>query len=376
MALALLLAACWAPSASAQSEPAGEPAVLAIKKTVPAVVNINTERIVRRTIQDPYDTLFNQFFGGQVRPQRELRQKLQSLGSGFIIDPAGYIVTNEHVVERAEDMRIHVTLADGKTYEARYVSGDPSVDLAVIKIENAGGTPFSYIDLKDPSPNYLGQTVLALGNPLGYGLSVSRGILSALDRTIVVDETEYKNLIQTDAAINPGNSGGPLIDISGKLMGISSVKMAYTPQGVPTQGMGFGIPVALVRKTVDALLKAPSKEKTAQTAVASTSARKYFGLQVQNLNPDLRDALGYQSGKGVLISDVEERSPAREAGLQRGLVIYRVGQYEVNSSGDLENVLADVTEGTVADFEIGMIRKLRGRTVENLQTVSLIAREP
>src|SRR5271156_1771045 len=223
--------------AGAQNEPAAEPSVVAVNKTWPAVVNINTERIIRRTVQDPVDALFNQFYGAQVRPGREVSQKLMSLGSGFIIDPSGYIVTNQHVVERAADLKIQVTMTDGKTYDAKYIAGDEKADLALIKIE--GKSPFPFISLDDLSPNLLGQTVLALGNPLGYGASVSRGILSALHRDMVVEDNEYKDLIQTDAAINPGNSGGPLIDISGKLVGISSVKMAFSPQGVPVQGIGF-----------------------------------------------------------------------------------------------------------------------------------------
>ena len=219
-----VLIAGFCVQAEAQSVPAEEPSVVAVGKAWPAVVNINTERIIRRTVEDPYDTLFNQFFGGPMRPPRELRQKVQSLGSGFLVDAEGFIVTNEHVVERAADLKIQVTTSEGKTYDAKYIAGDPATDLALIKIE--GKAPFPHLSLTDISPNLLGQTVLALGNPLGYGLSVSRGILSALNRTISLGDVEYKNLIQTDAAINPGNSGGPLIDISGKLIGISSVKMA------------------------------------------------------------------------------------------------------------------------------------------------------
>src|SRR5215210_5380350 len=207
---------------------------------MPAVVNINTERVVKRTIRDPYDDFFNNFFGGPTRPMRQIRQKVQSLGSGFIVDPAGYIVTNEHVVERAADLKISVTTPDGKTYDAKYITGTAESDLALIKIESKELLPF--IDLNNLSPNLLAETVLVLGNPLGYGSSVARGVLSAKNRTISIDEVEYKNLIQTDAAINPGNSGGPVIDLAGRLVGVSSVKLAFTPQGVPTQGLGFAIP--------------------------------------------------------------------------------------------------------------------------------------
>ena len=292
LAIALAL---WTAPAFAQTESTTEPAVAAVAKAMPAVVNINTERIVKRTYQDPYDAVFRQFFGGPMRPPRELRQKVQSLGSGFIVDPAGYIVTNEHVVERAEDLKIQVTTADGKTYNAHYVSGDPTTDVAFIKVEADKELPF--IDLNDPSPNQLGQTVLALGNPLGYGSSVSRGILSATNRTITIEDQEFRDLLQTDAAINPGNSGGPLVDLQGRLVGVNSVKMAYTPQGIPTQGLGFAIPATLVRDRVAMFkqdLKNPRKRMTADNG---PRAFRLFGLQLQSMNDDLSDAFGYQPGR-------------------------------------------------------------------------------
>src|SRR4051794_24953742 len=235
-------------SVFAQADPASEPAVLAVAKVLPAVVNINTERGVRRRVRDPFEDFAAQFFGNYRSQPREIRQTLQSLGSGFIVDPAGYIVTNEHVVQRAADLKIEVTLNDGKVYNARYITGDEKKDLAFIKIEAKADFPF--IDLNNLSPNLLGQTVLVVGNALGYGSSISRGILSGMKRDIKIEEVEYKNLLQTDAAINPGNSGGPVIDLSGKLVGVSSAKMAFTPQGVPTQGLGFAIPADTVRDSV------------------------------------------------------------------------------------------------------------------------------
>src|SRR3954451_12610598 len=231
-----------------QADPVSEPAVLAVGKVLPAVVNINTERVVRRRVRDPFEDFAAQYFGNYRSQPREIRQTLQSLGSGFIVDPAGYIVTNEHVVQRAADLKIEVTMNDGKVYNARYITGDEKKDLALIKIEAKAEFPF--IDLNNPSPNLLGQTVLVVGNALGYGSSISRGILSGTKRDITVEQVEYKDLIQTDAAINPGNSGGPVIDLSGKLVGVSSAKLAFTPQGIPTQGLGFAIPAQLVREKV------------------------------------------------------------------------------------------------------------------------------
>jgi serine protease Do len=367
----------FATSASlfAQADPASEPSVLAVAKVLPAVVNINTERVVRRTVRDPLEDFYAQFFGyDRVRP-RQIRQTLQSLGSGFIIDPAGYIITNQHVVERAADLKIHVTTNDEKTYNAHYIAGDDKTDLAFIKID--AKTAFPFVSLDDISPNILGQTVIVVGNAVGYGSSISRGVLSAVNRNITVDDTEYKNLVQTDAAINPGNSGGPVIDISGRLVGISSAKMAFTPQGVPTQGLGFAIPADVVRDSVNRFKKIaqkqPETKKQLATSDASVSkAERLFGLQLQNLSQELSSALGYTGGRGVLIAAVEPDSPADEAGIERGLVIYRVGQSEVNSVKQIESLLGRVQSGANVTFAIGVIRASgQGR---QLVTLTIAAR--
>jgi serine protease Do len=371
-----LLILAQAGACFGQADPASEPAVLAVAKVLPAVVNINTERVVRRTVRDPFEDFYAQFFGhNRVRP-REIRQTLQSLGSGFIIDPAGYIVTNQHVVERAADLKIHVTTDDGKTYNAHYITGDDKTDLAFIKID--AETAFPFISLDNISPNLLGQTVIVVGNAVGYGSSISRGVLSAVKRDITVDETEYKGLVQTDAAINPGNSGGPVIDLSGRLVGISSAKMAFTPQGVPTQGMGFAIPADVVRDSVNRFKKVAQKQVTPKNQSASTAdtsvsnAEKLFGLQLQDLNQGLSDALGYIRGRGVLITAVEPDSPADEAGLERGLVIYRAGNSETNSVKQIEELLRSVQSGTKLEFTVGVIRT--GRQTRQLATLSMTAR--
>ena len=371
-----LLILAQAGACFGQADPASEPAVLAVAKVLPAVVNINTERVVRRAVRDPFEDFYAQFFGyNRVRP-REIRQTLQSLGSGFIIDPAGYIVTNQHVVERAADLKIHVTTNDGKTYNAHYITGDDQTDLAFIKID--AETAFPFINLDNISPNLLGQTVIVVGNSVGYGSSISRGVLSAVKRDITVDDTEYKGLVQTDAAINPGNSGGPVIDLSGRLVGISSAKMAFTPQGVPTQGMGFAIPADVVRDSVNRFKKVAQKQATPKNQPASTAdssvsnAEKLFGLQLQDLNQELSDALGYIRGRGVLITAVEPDSPADEAGLERGLVIYRAGDSETNSIKQIEELLRSVRSGTKLEFTVGVIRT--GRQSRQLATLSMTAR--
>jgi len=363
------------PDAPAQADPASEPAVLAVAKVLPAVVNINTERVVRRRVRDPFEDFAAQYFGNYRSRPREVRQTLQSLGSGFIVDPAGYIVTNDHVVQRAADLKIEVTMNDGKIYNAHYITGDKKKDLAFIKIDAKADFPF--INLDNISPNLLGQTVLVVGNAAGYGSSISRGILSGTKRDITIDETEYKDLLQTDAAINPGNSGGPLVDLSGRLVGVSSAKMAFTPQGVPTQGLGFAIPAETVRASVTefkafAQNKPPPKDKPVESDVTDSQAQRLFGLQLQNLTSDLTDALGYVQGRGVLISAVEPDSAADRAGIQRGLVIYRVGRYNVSSVKQLEGLLARVEPGTSVEFTVGIVRANgQGQQVE---TVPLTAR--
>ena len=361
------------PSTS-PTDPVSEPAVLAVAKVMPAVVNINAERVVRRQVRDPFEDFAAEFFGTYRSQPREIRQRLQSLGSGFIVDPAGYIVTNEHVVQRAADLHIEVTTSDGKVYNARYITGDPKKDLAFIKIEGKSGFPF--IDLNTLSPNLLGETVIVVGNSVGYGSSISRGVLSGLKREITVGDLEYKDLVQTDAAINPGNSGGPVVDIAGRLVGVSSAKMAFTPQGVPTQGLGFAIPGEAVREAVKGFKAIADKQPPTQPRVSSnqpaaTNADRLFGMQLQDLTTDLTDAFGLVRGRGVLVSAVESGSPAADVGIERGLVIYRVGRHDVNAVRSIENLLTRVESGMTVSLTVGIARSDGAR---QMQTVSLTAR--
>jgi serine protease Do len=361
------------PSAS-PVDPASEPTVLAVARVMPAVVNINAERIVRRQVRDPFEDFAAQFFGNYRSEPREIRQRLQSLGSGFIVDPAGYIVTNEHVVQRAADLKIEVTTSDSKIYNARYITGDPKKDLAFIKIEGKAGFPF--INLDNLSPNLLGQTVIVVGNAVGYGSSISRGVLSGMKRDVSIENIDYKNLLQTDAAINPGNSGGPVIDISGRLVGVSSAKMAFTPQGVPTQGVGFAIPAETVREAVVEFKKIAQQQpaepqRTDLNQPAAANADRFFGMQLQDLTTELTEALGLVPGRGVLVSAVEPGSPADEAGIERGLVVYRIGRHDVNSVKATESWLARAQSGSRVDFIVGIARSDGTRQI---QTVSLTAR--
>lgn len=388
------------PPPPPEFDPATEPAVRAVAQVLPAVVNIATERVVRQRVSDPFEDFFDQFFsdggGRSTTPSRVLQQRIKSLGSGFLAGADGLIVTNEHVVERAGDMKIQVTFADGTALPARYVTGDRSKDLALIRVEplratanGKGGGPlsFPYLDLNRLSPNLLGQTVLVLGNPLGYNSSVARGILSAKDRDITVQEIPYKGLLQTDAAINPGNSGGPLIDLAGRLVGVSSVKASFTPQGTPTQGIGFAIPGKTVAAWVDAnratkggagargssaaaTTASPppgsggggEAEATAPAVAPLTNVGRLFGLSLRTVRRGT-----------VVIAEVERESPAAEAGLRAGMVLLKIGTYPVTTLERVESVLADVPAGTAVDFVVGVPRT--NGVIQQAETVTLLARE-
>jgi serine protease Do len=321
-------------------------------------------------VRDASDDLYN-FFYGRVRPPRVMKQQVQSLGTGFLVEASGYIVTNEHVVTRADELKISVTTNDGKTYEARYITGAPDLDLAFLKID--GEAPFPFISPDDLSPNHLGQTVLVLGNPVGYGSSVARGILSAKNRTVEVGGRDYRGLLQTDAAINPGNSGGPVVDLNAKLVGVSSVKMAFTPQGVPTQGLGFAIPGEVVREKVRDFTKT-AKGKPERRPPAAGLARKYFGLAFSELTPELSRKFGIGDDPGVLIGEVEAGSPAERAGLTSGLILHQIGRYDVDSVARAEEILEPVSTGSRVDFTLSVISRVRGQLVRQLHTVTLTAR--
>ncbi len=372
------------PPPPPEFDPATEPAVRAVAQVMPAVVNIATERVIRRPVRDPFEEFYDRFFGETGRPPvggRVLQQKVRSLGSGFVVDSDGLIVTNEHVVERAGDMKIQVTFADGASFPARYLAGDAKTDLALIKIEqprDGKGRTFPHIDLGVLSPNLLGQTLLVLGNPVGYNSSVSRGILSAKDREITVEGVTFKGLLQTDAAINPGNSGGPLIDLAGRLVGISSVKMAFTPQGTPAQGLGFAIPGKIVAtKIADLRRSAASRGSSSSTAdaagtvgpadrkEATPNARRLFGLTLKS-----RD----DGEAGLLVVAVEPDSPAARAGIRSGMMVLKVGTYTARDAARIDALLRDVPGGTAVDWTLGPAGNRRALLSSQATTVTLVAR--
>jgi S1-C subfamily serine protease len=353
----------------AKPEPADEPIVRAVAKTLPAVVNINAERLVARAVADPIDELWSQFFG-QPQYRRYLVSRVPSLGSGFFIHPDGYILTNEHVVERAERLEIQITTVDGKTFPAKRVYGDESRDLALLKVEGDG--PFPYLRLDDLSPNYIGQTVIALGNPIGYQSSVSAGILSGKNRTAM----RLSGLLQTDAAINPGNSGGPLVDIAGRLVGVNSIKVSFAGRTTtPAENIAFAIPAESVAAwATDAIAIAKGEKPPPPPPDPVATLQQRFGIHIQDLTPDLALALGYGAIDGVLIAEVQPDSPAAKAGIRPGLVLQAVDRYPTPEIAAMPPEIGRIPSGQSTVITLVHSTR-RGSAIFNARsTVRLVAR--
>ena len=337
--------------------PQDEPIVKAVEKVRPAVVNIFTERIVTQEVRDPFDVYMERFFGGGMsRGNKILATPVRNLGSGVIVSPNGYIVTNQHVVDRAAKLKIKVTLANGKDTEAVLLRDDDLLDLALIKIESP--EPLPYLNLETLSPNLLGQTVLVLGNPVGYESSVSAGILSAKDRTLTIGDLTMEGLLQTDAAINPGNSGGPLVDGEGNLVGLSSAKMAFA-QNAPVDNIGFAIPGDRVKRWVEeAIAIVEGKMKAPPERSAAVALKERFGLEVKDCSPDESLQLGYQGRIGLLVTGVQKGSPAAEAGFQKGMLVVGLGQIPARTLEELPRKVRQLKKGDqVPVTVVGAVRQ-------------------
>lgn len=296
------------------------PIVQAVAKAGPAVVNIRTEQIVKRRTTPFFgfsDPFFEQFFHnyGTTRTY-----KTQALGSGVIIDAKGYVLTNAHVIDKAS--RIFVALpGERRELEASLIGKAPRLDVAVVKINRKG--PYPALQPGRSDDLLLGETVIAIGNPLGLGHSVTTGIVSAAHRRLAVDETHTSFFIQTDALINPGNSGGPLLNINGELIGINTAIIQQA------QGIGFSIPIDMVKRILPSLLangKVP---------------RAYLGLTVEELGKQATDDLG----GGVLVREVEKGSPAAKAGLRFGDVLSSIDGVDLDSPTDFFSLLETFVPG-------------------------------
>jgi serine protease Do len=342
-----------------------EPIVKIVSNVQPAVVNITAQE----TVQD-YVTSYNQYFQLYRSPRNRTSQ---SIGSGLIISADGFVVTNAHVVELAEkEKEVSVTLSSGSKYRAEIVTADEDADLALLKIEDKT-VQFPYFDLSYTSPNLLGETVVALGSPAGYQNSVSHGILSALHRNFTVEDHEYKNLIQTDAAINPGNSGGPLIDLNGGLVGINSAKLA----GNAIENIGFAIPNDVVIPWVNDALAVAKGQKPAALSTAMSKIemiKKYLGITVKTLTADDAAQKGLQLNGGLLITHVDDNSPADDAGLRSNMIIVMIGNRQITDEKSLPKELLEMQSGTNVRLQVITVQAMGPLTIQRGGSVMLTAR--
>ena len=311
----------------------------AAQKAMPAVVNIFTSTVVNTPIH-PFmdDPRFRFFFGDQWDDEP---QSNSSLGSGVIVSQDGYILTNHHVVETAD--QIEVALADGRKAKAHVVGSDPETDLAVIKIEFPDKLPaitFGY-----PERAQVGDLVLAIGNPFGVGQTVTMGIVSALKREHLGLNT-FENFIQTDAAINPGNSGGALVDANGDLLGINSA--IYSPNG-GSLGIGFAISATTAKKTMEQIIQSGSV------------TRGWIGAGVQELTPELAESFKLGNTKGVLVTDVIRNSPADQAGMEAGDILTAIDDKQIDNWNTMLETVANLPPGKVVTA-----RLIRNGTAKNL----------
>jgi len=296
----------------------------AVAKAAPSVVNIYTTKITTERVTPIFsDPFMQQFFGDALTQTRKKREN--SLGSGVIVDKKGYILTNHHVIEGADQIRI--VLASGQTLHADIIGIDKDTDLAVLKINYPNLPAISFARSKHLR---VGDVVLAIGNPFGVGQTVTQGIISATGRSQLGINT-FENFIQTDAAINPGNSGGALINANGDLIGISNAIFSKTGG---SHGIGFAIPADLARGVMQQLVE------------TGHAARGWLGIAGQDITPQLADAYALQSKTGVLISGILEDGPADKAGLKPGDIITRIDDTDLSSAFEILNLVATKKPGT------------------------------
>jgi len=309
----------------------------AVRRAMPSVVNIFTSKEIREPAQPLLnDPIFRRFFGDQIP---EEAQRASSLGSGVIVSSSGYVLTNHHVVEAADE--IEVALADGKKLLAKVVGNDPETDLAVLRID-AGNLPAITFGSSDALR--VGDIVLAIGNPFGVGQTVTSGIVSALGRTGLGINT-FENFIQTDAAINPGNSGGALIDAAGNLVGINT---AIFSRSGGSMGIGFAIPVSTAQMVLEQIVKNGSV------------IRGWIGVELQEITPALADSFKLGDPHGALIAGVLSGGPADKAGIKPGDVLLEVQGKPVADPASMLNLVAALAPGSSAKLKLSR----QGRTID------------
>jgi len=319
-----------APALPATNASYEQAIIAAAGRAMPAVVNVSTERTVQFQMSPFNDPFFRHFFSGPGGPPA-MKRRESGLGSGVIINPDGYILTNNHVVAGMDKVR--VLLADQRTFKAKIIGADPKSDVALIKIE-ASNLPS--LPLGDSDQIQVGQSVLAIGNPFGLNQTVTLGIISARGRSRV-GIADYEDFIQTDAAINPGNSGGALVDLRGEVIGINT---AIASQSGGYQGVGFAVPSNMAKMVMDSLLK------------NGRVIRGWLGVSMQEITPDLAQSLGLKDAKGTLVADVIPGDPADQAGLKAGDVILESNGKPVQDMMHFRNEIAETAPGTSLSLKI------------------------
>ena len=325
------------------------------ERLTPAVVNISTSQIDSSGDDSvpmpdlpegsPFREFFEEFFDRQEsdpeRPQRPRR--MSSLGSGFVIDPDGIIVTNNHVIEQADE--VEVNFADGSTLTAEVVGRDLKTDLAVLRVDPPAPLPF--VEFGDSNAIRVGDWVMAIGNPFGLGGSVTLGIISARNRNI--NSGPYDDFIQTDAAINRGNSGGPLFDMNGNVVGVNTAIISPTGGSI---GIGFAIPAVIAKNVIDQLVE------------FGVTRRGWLGVRIQSVGEDIAQSLGLDEPKGALIADVTPAGPAETSGIKPGDVVVRFDGKDVEEMRDLPRIVADTPVGKTVVVEVMRDGELQQLEVE------------
>ncbi len=328
------------------SPPPGAPGSFSdlAKRVSPAVVNISTTKRTKVRAfnpfqgfgqREPFDDFFDKFFEGN--PGMEHKQ--HSLGSGFVINKDGYIITNNHVVQEAEE--IVVRFSDEHKYPAKIIGTDAKTDIAVIKVKT--DKPLKFVSLGDSDKLDTGDWVVAIGNPFGFDHTVTAGIVSAKGR--VIGAGPYDNFIQTDASINPGNSGGPLFNLAGNVVGINTAIFAGG------QGLGFAIPINMAKKLIPQLVKH-----------GKITDRGWLGVQIQVVTEELAKSFGIDREMGALVSDVVPNSPAAKAGLKTGDIILKYEGKEIYNSKEFPGMVANTQSNTVVKLDI--LRDGKKKTIE------------
>jgi serine protease Do len=312
----------------------------------PSVVNISTTRMIKSREEAPFDLFddpfFRRFFGDQLpQPNVPKEHKEQSLGSGVIVTDDGYIVTNNHVIEKAQEIK--VLLSSKKNYKAKLIGADPKTDIAVIKIDAKGLSPLPW---GDSNKLKVGEVVFAIGNPFGLNQTVTMGVISAVGRANV-GIADYEDFIQTDAAINPGNSGGALVNVRGELIGINTAILSRTGG---YQGIGFAVPSSMAKQVMDSLVK------------YKKVVRGWLGVSIQEVTSDLADEFGVKDLKGALVSGVMKKSPADQAGIKQGDVVLQYNGKIVEDTGHLRNMVSQTPIG--ASVKVKILRAKKEMDVE------------